>query len=125
MRKVFILGVALLMAMLIAGTALAEFGKLDLKVGEAVFACDCGADCPCQSMAKKAGNCTCGKAMVSAKVTKVADGMAYLQAPGWEKPRAFNMVGKYACNCGPACDCNFISQNPGKCVCGNDLKKVS
>jgi hypothetical protein len=30
----------------------------------------------------------------------------------------------YACNCGAACDCNTLSNNPGKCTCGVDLAKV-
>ena len=124
MKRFLIFGLALLFTMVFAGAALAEAGKMDLKVGDAVFACNCGADCPCQTMAKKPGNCTCGKAMVEAKVTKVEDGMAYLQAQGWEKPRPFKMMGKYACDCGSSCDCNTVSQNPGKCVCGKDLKKV-
>jgi hypothetical protein len=31
----------------------------------------------------------------------------------------------YACNCGEACKCDTISQNPGKCTCGTDMQKVN
>ena len=32
----------------------------------------------------------------------------------------------YICGCGPACGCNVMSEQPGKCACGKDLleKKV-
>jgi hypothetical protein len=47
-----------------------------------------------------------------------------LQGEGWEKPMAFKTVAKYACACGPKCDCDTISQKPGKCPCGTEMKKV-
>jgi hypothetical protein len=31
----------------------------------------------------------------------------------------------YVCPCGAGCACGTISQKPGKCVCGNDMTKVS
>lgn len=125
MKKTLVVALAFLITLVFSGMALAEAGKLNLKVGDSVYACNCGEDCPCNTMAKKAGKCTCGKEMVQATVTKVENGKAYLQAQGWEKPRPFLTVGKYACNCGPNCDCNTISQNPGNCVCGQELKKVN
>jgi hypothetical protein len=33
-------------------------------------------------------------------------------------------TGKYVCACGAGCTCNTISQKPGKCGCGQALKKV-
>ncbi len=125
MKKILVFGLALILTMVFSGAALADSGKMALKVGDSVFACDCGEGCPCNTMARKPGKCTCGKEMVEAKVTKVEDGQAYLQAQGWEKPRGFKTIGKYACDCGSSCDCNTISQNPGKCVCGKELKKVN
>lgn len=124
MQKVFGLGLVLVLTLSLLGTALAEPNKMDLKVGDTVFACNCGVDCPCHTMAKKPGKCVCGHDMVEAKVTKVEAGKAELQAKGWEKPRPFLTVGKYYCACGPQCDCNTISQNPGKCVCGTEMKSV-
>jgi len=75
-------------------------------------------------MSMKEGNCTCGNKMVKAKVTKVEKDVAYVKAEGWDKPRAFNTQGKYMCACGPSCACNMISQHPGKCVCGENMKPV-
>jgi hypothetical protein len=124
MKKILIFGLALIMTTVFAGAALAETGKMALKVGDSVYVCNCGPECPCNTMAKKAGKCVCDKDMVEAKVTKVEDGEAYVQAQGWEKPRAFKTVGMYACACGPQCDCTTISQKPGKCVCGMEMKKV-
>jgi hypothetical protein len=125
MGKVCSLGLVLVLTLGLLGTALAESNKLDLKVGETIFACNCGEGCLCNTMSKKQGQCACGKDMVNAKVTKVEDGKAYLQAQGWEKPRPFLTVGKYFCACGPQCDCNTISQNPGKCICGKEMKSIN
>jgi hypothetical protein len=62
--------------------------------------------------------------MVKAKVMKVEEDHVMLKADSWEKERSFKTTGKYACACGPDCKCNTISQNPGKCTCGNEMKKV-
>ncbi len=125
MKKVLVLAlIALFTLGLAAGALAAEKGKMDLKVGDEVYACNCGPTCPCNTMSKKEGNCTCGKKMVKAKVVKVEKEVAYLQAPGWDQPRAFKTQGKYACACGAACDCGTISQNPGKCLCGKPMKPV-
>jgi hypothetical protein len=122
MRKTIFFTVLFLFcaAVALAGT----FGKMDLKVGDEVYACNCGADCPCQTMSRSPGKCTCGKDMVKAKVMKVEEGQVMLKADSWEKERPFKTTGKYACACGPDCKCNTISQNPGKCPCGNEMKKV-
>lgn len=98
--------------------------KMELKAGDEVYACNCGEKCPCDTMSRNAGKCTCGKDMVKAKVTKVEEGKAYLQASGWAKERAFKTTGQYACACGPDCKCDTISQNPGKCTCGVEMEKV-
>src|SRR5512134_220079 len=92
--------------------------KMELKAGDEVYACNCGEKCPCQTMSMNAGNCTCGKPMVKAKVDKVEGGSAMLKAEGWEKARTFATAGKFMCACGPDCKCDTISQAPGKCTCG-------
>ena len=33
-------------------------------------------------------------------------------------------MGKYACACGPGCDCNTNSQKTGNCSCGKPMKEV-
>jgi hypothetical protein len=122
MRKTFFFPVIVLFfaTVAFAGT----FGKMDLKVGDTIYACNCGADCPCNTMARMPGKCTCGKEMVKAKVMKVEKGRALLKADSWGKARYFKTTGKYACACGPDCKCEAISQNPGKCPCGEEMKKV-
>ncbi len=100
----------------------ADTSKMALKVGDSVFVCGCGEKCDCDSMARKAAKCSCNKEMVKAKVTKVEEGKAYVMIDG--KERAFKTAGKYACACGEGCDCGYISQKPGKCACGKELKAV-
>ena len=95
-----------------------------LKVGDERYVCNCGDKCPCNTISSSAGKCTCGNDMVTAKVTKVEKGKATFKAAAWDKERSFNTVAKYVCSCGPDCKCKTISQNPGKCTCGADLKKI-
>ena len=99
-------------------------GQTNLKVGDEVYACNCGESCGCQTMAMMPGKCACGSDMVKAKVMKVEDGTVMLKADSWEKERSFKTTGKYACSCGPACKCGAVSQKPGKCPCGVEMKKV-
>ncbi|MBI5076347.1 MAG: hypothetical protein HZB62_14440 [Nitrospirae bacterium] len=124
-KKLFIF--AAIVSLLIAAIAFAEVknGKVDIKVGDELYVCNCGDKCPCDSMSRNAGQCTCGKDMVKAKVTKIEDGKAYFKAAGWEKERAFKTTGQYVCACGPQCKCDMISQNPGKCTCGKEMKKAN
>jgi hypothetical protein len=122
MRKTVLLTMIILFcaALAFAGSS----GKMELKVGDEIYACNCGPDCPCNTMARMPGKCTCGKDMVKAKVMSVADGKAMLKADSWPEERAFKTTGKYTCACGADCKCEAISQNPGKCPCGTEMKKV-
>ena len=123
MKKIVV--VLMVVSFALAGLALAvETGKLDLKAGDPVYACNCGEKCACKTMAKTETNCSCNNKMVKATVAKVEGDTAMLKAEGWDKERAFPTKGKYACACGGGCNCGTISQNPGKCACGNDMKKV-
>ncbi|MFA5111383.1 MAG: hypothetical protein WC443_08270 [Desulfobaccales bacterium] len=123
-RSLLVVLVTLLSFMMVAVAFAGTPGKMDLKVGDEAYVCNCGPGCNCNTMARKEGKCTCGNQMVKANAVKIDKDVAYMQAEGWDKPRAFNTVGKYMCNCGPSCNCGTISQNPGKCVCGNDMKLV-
>ena len=96
--------------------------SIELKAGEEVYACNCGTKCPCNTLSRNPGKCTCGVDLVKATVKSVGDGTALLLVSGEERP--FKTVGKYACACGPQCPCNTISQNPGKCTCGVEMKEV-
>lgn len=122
MRKIAFFAV---LAVFCIGVAFADtFGKMDLKVGDEVYACNCGMSCPCQTMSRMSGKCTCGNEMVKAKVMKVEEGKVMLKAESWDTERPFKTTGKYACACGADCKCGTISQNPGKCPCGMEMKKV-
>lgn len=123
MKKVlFVLPIVLFV--LVAFAFAAEKQKMEFKVGDEKYVCNCGDSCPCKTISMNAGKCTCGKDMVKAKVTKVEKGKAMFKAAGWDKERAFPTVAKYMCDCGPDCKCNTISQNPGNCTCGKKMKKV-
>jgi hypothetical protein len=124
MRKI-VCGVFVVLFVLVSvSVGMAEKGKMDLKVGDEVYVCNCGENCPCNTMSRNPGNCTCGNEMVKAKVLKVEPGKAEVKAESWDKARVFKTIGKYTCNCGPNCKCDTISQNPGKCTCGADMIKV-
>lgn len=125
MKKKLFLSLAVVLTIALAMTAFAASrGAMELKAGDEIYACNCGEKCACDTMSRNPGNCTCGKEMVKAKVTKVEEGKAHLQAAGWPKERAFKTSGKYACACPPACKCDTQSQNPGKCTCNVDMAKV-
>ena len=123
MKKAILTTLVILVSLFwVGGVLAAESGKMDLKVGDQLFVCGCGKDCPCDTMAKKPGNCSCGKPLVQGTVTKVSEGKAMIKTPNEE--REFKTVGLYMCACGAGCDCGTISQNPGNCVCGKPMKKV-
>ena len=122
MKKIVVMLIVVSLA--VAGYALADKSKMELKAGDTVYACNCGDKCACKTMAKTEANCTCNNKMVKATVVKVEGDSAMLKAEGWDKERAFPTKGKYACACSGDCNCGTISQNPGKCACGNEMKKV-
>lgn len=124
MKKTVMLTAVLMIVAFVALSFAAGKAKMELKAGDEIYACNCGEACKCDTMSKNAGNCTCGKEMVKAKVTKVDGDKAMLKAEKWEKEREFKTTGKYVCACGEACKCDGISQNPGKCSCGKEMKKI-
>ena len=124
MKKILLIASVFVIIAFVALSFAGAKAKMDLKVGDEVYACDCGESCPCNTMSKNAGKCSCDKEMVKAKVTKVEGDKVMLKAEKWEKERAFKATGKYMCDCGPDCKCDTISQNPGKCSCVKEMKKV-
>jgi len=125
MKKVLAISMGLLLCLVMVGFSVAALqdGKMMLKVGDEVYVCGCGEGCPCLTMSKNQGKCSCGKDLVKGKVTKVEDGKATVMVNG--KEQVFLTKGKYACACGPGCNCDTISQSPGKCGCGSEMKPVS
>lgn len=123
MKKWFV-ALMTVVAVGMAGLTMAavEKGMITLKAGDEVKVCGCGAGCPCETISRKDGKCTCGKDLVNAKVTRVEKGKMYVMVNG--KEQAFKTTGKFQCACGPKCDCDTISQKPGKCTCGKALEEV-
>ena len=95
-------------------------GKMDLKVGDEIYVCNMSESCACDTMAMKSGKCKCGVELIRTKVTKVDGDAIYVESRG----RGFKRVGKYTCRCGETCNCGTISQKPGKCVCGIEMKEA-
>ena len=97
-------------------------GKLEVKAGDEIYVCGCGKGCDCYTVSKKEGKCTCSQDLVKVKVDKVEKGKAFFKQDG--KEASVPLTGKYMCACGPQCDCQTISQKPGKCGCGKEMSKV-
>lgn len=124
MKKLILITTVMVMVAFVALSFAAAKAKMDLKVGDEVYACNCGVSCPCKTMSKNPGNCTCDKEMVKAKVTKIDGSKVMLKADGWDKERPFKATGKYACGCSPEGNCDTISQSPGKSNCKDEMKKM-
>jgi hypothetical protein len=122
--KKWIVALLTLVALGMAGLTIAavENGKIMLKAGDSVNVCGCSEGCPCDTISRKEGKCSCGKPLVQGKVTKVEEGKAMIAING--KERAFKTTGKFQCACGPKCNCDTISQKAGKCGCGKELQEV-
>ena len=118
MKKLLIL--TLVFTLALATLALADKTKMTAKVGDQLYVCGCGEGCPCETMSRNPGQCTCGKDLVKTKVTKVEKGMITVES----RKKPFISVAKYVCDCGPDCKCDTISQNPGNCTCGKKMKMV-
>jgi len=124
MKKAWVVVPAVLLMVVVAFSLAAEKGTLTLKVGDERYVCNCGEKCACNTISMNQGQCTCGSDMVKAKVAKVEKGTANFKAEKWQKERTFKTIGKYTCDCSPDCKCGTISQNPGKCTCGAEMKKI-
>jgi hypothetical protein len=124
-RNLLYVSVVLALAVAFAGAVVAaDVKKLDVKVGEEYYVCNCGEGCPCDTISSRTGQCGCGQDLVKAKVTKVEGDKAMFKAEKWAKEVEFDLVAKYTCACGPDCPCKTISQKPGKCGCGKELKPI-
>jgi len=124
LKRFLYLSLIVLLSLAAVTAAFAGVSRLNLTVGEEIYACTCGEGCRCQTLSRTPGKCVCGSILVKAKVVKVVKDVAYLQAKGWKNPQSFKIVGKYTCDCGPNCKCVKISQQPGRCPCGKPMKAV-
>ena len=121
MRK----GIVLAVMALFLAFAVVAFADKELPVykeGDKVFVCGCGSGCDCFTVSRKAGKCICGKPLAQTVVDRVADGKIYVKVK--DEELVFPAKAKYTCACGEGCTCGTISQKPGKCACGNEMKEV-
>lgn len=121
MKKVF-MGLFVTSMLLVSVFAFADKTLPVFKKGDVVYVCTCGNDCPCMTMSRKEGNCACGKPLGKGIVSSVKEDKAVVTVDG--KEMSFITKAKYACACGEGCTCGTISQKPGKCACGTEMKKV-
>lgn len=121
-RKTILAVFAMVLALGLSLTALADKDLPVFKAGETVYVCGCGEGCDCYTMARKPGTCACNKPLVKATIKKVEGDKALVSIEG--KERAFLTKAKYTCACGEGCNCGTISQKPGNCACGKPMKKV-
>ncbi len=123
-RHLLCLSTVVALVLAAAGIALAaEAGKVNLKVGDSYYVCNCPPGC-CQEISSKEGQCGCKKDLVKATVIRVEDGKAWFKADGWDKEREFKTAGLYVCACGEGCTCKTVSDKPGKCACGKELTQI-
>ena len=115
-------GLLLVAALLVAGLAFADKELPVFKKGESVYVCGCGEGCNCYTIARKEGTCSCGKKLVKSTVARVEGDKLYAKVNG--KEQSFVTKAKYACACGEGCNCGTISQKPGKCGCGKEMKAL-
>jgi len=120
MKKTIIFTLVLTLALVTLALALADKTKMTVKVGDQLYVCGCGEGCPCDTMSRNPGKCTCGKDLVKTKVTKVEEGKITVES----RKKPFVSVAKYVCDCGPDCKCDTISQNPGNCTCSKKMVEV-
>lgn len=120
--KRWVFAVLALVSLAFAASAFADKGLPVYKKGDKVYVCACGAGCDCMTMARNKGNCSCDKPMANTVVDKVEGGKIFVKVKG--KELTFPVKAKYACACGEGCNCGTVSQKPGKCSCGKEMKKV-
>jgi hypothetical protein len=108
--------------LLVAVVAFADKTLPVYKKGDSVYVCTCGDSCDCKTMSRKEGKCSCGNALGKGTVSKVEGDKAVVKVG--DKELNFITKAKYACACGDGCKCGTISQKPGKCSCGTEMKKV-
>jgi hypothetical protein len=120
MKKTIIFTLVLALGLVALAVALADRATMSAKVGDVLYVCGCGEGCPCDTISRNPGQCTCGKDLVKTKVTKVEKGKITVES----RKKPFISVAKYVCDCGADCKCNTISQNPGNCTCGKKMVEV-
>lgn len=121
MKNIFV-SLCVASLLLVAVVAFADKALPVYKNGNTVYVCSCGDSCDCKTMANKEGKCGCGSPLAKGVVSSVSKDKVVVKVDG--KSLSFPAKAKYACGCGDGCNCGTVSQKPGKCGCGSDMKKV-
>ncbi len=120
MKRIVLIVLIMVFAFGLAAVVHAAGEKFETKAGDTIYVCGCGAGCTCGTMSNAEGECACGRKLVKTTVTKVQDGRVFYTVDG--KELSAPQTGAYSCGC-PKCNCNTVSQKPGKCGCGKQLRK--
>lgn len=120
--KTGLIGLLVAAVLAFAAGAFADKSLPVYKQGDTVYVCACGESCACKTMSRNTGKCTCGKPLAKGVISSMKGDEAMVKLDG--KEIAFTTKAKYVCSCGDACNCDTISQNPGNCTCGKEMRKV-
>jgi len=120
MKKLMLVVLTMIFAFGLAAAVHAAKEKFETKAGDTIYVCACGEACKCGTLSNREGECGCGKEMVKTTVTRVEDGKVFYTVEG--KELSASLTGKYRCGC-KECECDIISQKPGKCSCGKKMMK--
>lgn len=132
------------LAIVLAGATFAWTAEEKEARSDVLYYCNCGPECKCNSVSTTPGKCKCGVDMKWGHVVKVEGNEALVctcaegcKCQGLDpkdptkcscgnpiKRIDLKGTGISFCNCGGSCHCNTVSDKPGKCKCGMDLKKV-
>lgn len=118
MKKMMLIVLTMFFAFGLALSVHAAKEQFEAKSGDTIYVCGCGQGCDCGTLSHEEGKCSCGNELVKTTVNKVEDGKVFYTVDG--KEMSAPMTGKYFCSC-KKCNCNTISQKPGKCGCGKKL----
>lgn len=133
----------LVFSLLLVGSGAIQSPAADADRHDVLYTCACGPSCNCNTVSTKPGKCACDKELKWGHVLKIEGNEAILcqcgegcQCGGLDakdpskcvcgnpvKRVSLEGTGIYFCNCGASCFCNTVSDQPGKCRCGMDLKK--
>jgi len=120
MKRLLLVILTMAFALGLGAAVYAATEKFETKAGDTIYVCGCGEACKCGSISNADGECSCGKKLVKTTVNKVENDTVFYTVEG--KELSASLIGKYQCGC-KECDCNAISQKPGKCGCGKKMEK--
>lgn len=121
--------------------------KKNVKNEQHLYTCNCGKNCPCETVMTTPGKCPCGKSLRMNAILKIEEDRAFVCNKNMVCPcggccfcdlskseqglcscglplKEVNLQGMYVCACEHECTCKTVSDQPGTCPCGRKLEKV-